>query len=94
MNVLFLFLSMFLALLAKKIDSTALELFAAKLPHSVKSAKSKFTKSYEDFMKYSCCPKCFSIYKPVLPNSSSVNDSKCSYVQFQNHPMVTFRQPC
>ena len=91
MNVLFIFLSMFLVLLAKKVDSNALELFAAKLPHSVKSAKSQFTKSYEDFEKYSCCQNCSSIYKP---NTSLVNDSRCSHVEFPNHPMTTFRQPC
>lgn len=89
LNVLFQFLSMLLKLLSKQPGMDNLASFSSKLPCSVKSAKSLYTEARDDFVRYTCCPSCSSIYEQ---NNSP--KEKCSFIQFRNHPMVSRRQPC
>lgn len=90
MTVLFLFLSMFLTLVSKDLASGNLKRLASKLPRSVKAAKRSLSSRY-NFERYACCQKCFSVYRL---DQSGGGSQKCSHIQFPEHPMEHYRQPC
>ena len=95
MNVLFLFLAMFLSLVISAIPNAKLQNLVKVLPRTIARAKKMVGFNCDLFRKYVSCPKCHSLYsldlcKITLPNKTVVSH-KCSYVQFRHHRQ---RSPC
>ena len=88
-DALLLFLSMFLSLLSTNCNSKHLEEIVAEMPQSTKAAKSYVSRKKSEFEQYSCCSKCFSIYQ-----RGEMEVSKCSYMEFANHPQKQHRKIC
>lgn len=98
MNILFLFLAMFLSLIISAIPCAKLQNFVKVLPRNITAAKKMVGLNTDLFRKYVRCPKCHSLYslelcKITLPNKTVVSH-KCSYVQFPHHPHRRQRSPC
>lgn len=98
MNVLLAFIATFLAFLLRMFGASMLQGIVQQLPKTVYLARKYLGVHKDRFIKYASCPRCHSIYsiescKVVLPNGSPMS-SKCSHVEFPNHPQRVRRSPC
>ena len=97
-NVLLLFIAMFVSLVASSFGITSLDDFIKLLPSSVTAAKKFIGHISDNFEKYATCPQCHSIYpldscKIILPDKTTCS-RKCSYIKYPQHPHISQRSPC
>ena len=92
-NVLLSFFALYLQKLAILFHSEKLKVFASKLPCTVHCARVAADSNRNNFTRYICCSRCFSIYRL----NSSVSEevlSTCTHVAYPNHPQPQHRRPC
>ena len=95
MNILFLFLAMFLSLVLAAVPSNKIQNFVNLLPRTVSAAKRVIGQGSDMFRKYVSCHSLYSmdLCKVTLPDKS-ITSRKCSYVKFPHHPHRIQRSPC
>ena len=96
-QILLSFIAAFFSTVAKLLHLDKLSDFASKLPNTIFLAK-KVLKQNDTFQQYTVCPKCSTIYKineciETLADKTQIS-KKCVHIEFPNHPMPRFRQPC
>ena len=92
LSVLFAFIRLFHKRLAILIGSDKLVRIAEMLPQDIKSARLCVSGDRNNFTKYICCPKCFSIYPwNKTPTADSIC---CNFVRFPTHPQRQHRKSC
>ena len=96
-QILLSFIAALFSTVAKLLHLDKLSDFASKLPNTIFLAK-KVLKQNDTFQQYTVCPKCSAIYKineciETLADKTQIS-KKCVHIEFPNHPMPRFRQPC
>lgn len=63
------------------------------IPRSLQSLRQKCSNGMSHTKEFIVCPKCVALYSPDN-SSEGVNESKCSHVEYPNHPHRNKRTPC
>ena len=97
-QILLNFFASFLILLAQLLHLDKLKNLALKLPRTMYMTKKLLGTHKDAFIQYVSCPTCSAIYDlkkciETLPDKSVVS-RKCSFVEFPEHPVMHYRQPC
>ncbi|XP_067023429.1 uncharacterized protein [Acropora muricata] len=92
------FLKLFLAAIAKMMQSEVLLNFANIIPQTLYFIEKNLCLHKDNFIKYAVCPKCKTLYKfddciQWRPNGEEVS-KKCRHVNYPHHPHKTRRKPC
>ena len=82
-NAISVLFKMFVRELARIVrkDRGNLESVCELLPQDIQRARLCVSANRDNFRKYTCCPKCFSLYWKFSSDSL-----QCTYVQFPQHP--------
>ena len=91
LNVLILFLNHFLKIVLPKSSDVM-------CPRSLKGIQKCLNLHKDEFIQYVVCSKCDSVYEPNACVSKQLHGhlatNHCIHIQFPNHPLHSFRQPC
>jgi hypothetical protein len=97
LSMLIAFMCAFLKLFQTVTNNDVISEWITNFPSSLQSVRLQLTGDNIKFYEYIVCRKCHSLYDYdacVIRSGRIQMSKKCQYIQFPNHPNVSFRSPC